>query len=200
MHKLTLPLEREWAKVKAKSKVRARADILFAHHICDQRTVVVVKRDIGQMIANVRMSSSSLSTHTYCPYGDATTSFHSSEPGRSVLRSQRIVTIPFQPHIWLVKNVPLPTEATEQLSSTPTASATIDIKNTAIFDDSATDDNDEPWATEADHRTGWNETFKSGTCRGMLCGIVLRDCPKQVVLLTKAKSVFPSMSEFLGKK
>ena len=155
------------------------------------------------MIANVRMSSSSLSTQkpdTYCPYGDTTTSFHSSEPGRSVLRSQRIVTIPFQPHIWLVKNVPLPTEATEQLSLIPTASATIDIKNTAIFDDSAMDDNDEPWATEADHRTGWNETFKNGTYRGILCGIVLRDYPKRVVLLTKAKSVSPSMREFLGKK
>ena len=30
------------------------------------------------------------------------------------------------------------------------------------------DDNDEPWATEVDHRTGWNKTFKSGTYRGML--------------------------------
>ena len=33
------------------------------------------------------------------------------------------------------------------------------------------DDNDEMWATGADHRTGWNKTFKSGTYRGMLCGL-----------------------------
>ena len=69
------------------------------------------------------------------------------------------------------------TEATEQIPLTPTASAAIDIKNTATFDDRAMDDNDEPWATEADNRTGWNKTFKIGTYRGMLYGIVLRDCP-----------------------
>ena len=41
------------------------------------------------------------------------------------------------------QNVPLPTETTEQIC-----------------------------ATEADHRTGWNKTFKSGTYRGMLYGVV----------------------------
>ena len=60
------------------------------------------------------------------------------------------------------------------------------------------DDNDEIWATEADHRTGWNKTFKSGTYRGMLYGVVLRDYPKQVVSLTKAKSVPTNMREFLS--
>ena len=59
------------------------------------------------------------------------------------------------------------------------------------------DDNDEPWMTEADHRTGWNKPFKSGTYRGMLYGIVLRDYPKQVVSLAKAKSVPTNMREFL---
>ena len=75
------------------------------------------------------------------------------------------------------QNVPVPTEATEQIPLTPTASATVDIKNTAAFKDRAMDDNDEIWATEADHRTGWNRTFKSGTYRGVLYGIVLRDYP-----------------------
>ena len=79
------------------------------------------------------------------------------------------------------QNVLLPTEATEQIPLTPTASAAVDIKNTATFDVRAMDDDDEPWASETDHRTGWNKTFMSGTYRGMLYGIVLRDYPKQVV-------------------
>ena len=32
--------------------------------------------------------------------------------------------------------------------------------------------NDEPWLSEADHRTGWNKEFKNGTHRGLLYGIV----------------------------
>ena len=51
------------------------------------------------------------------------------------------------------QNVLLPTEASEQRSLTPTASAAVDIKNTPNFNDRAMDDNDELWATEADHRT-----------------------------------------------
>ena len=39
------------------------------------------------------------------------------------------------------------------------------------------DDNDEPWLSETDHRTDWNNEFKSGTRREMLYGIVLRDNP-----------------------
>ena len=58
------------------------------------------------------------------------------------------------------QNVPQPKEATEQIPLTPTASAAVDIKNTATFNDRVMDDNDEPWATETDHRTGWNKTFK----------------------------------------
>ena len=93
------------------------------------------------------------------------------------------------------QNVPLPSEGTEQIPLTPTASAAVETKN----NDRAMDDIDEIWATEADHRTGWNKTFKSGTYRGMLCGIVLRDYPKQVVTLTKAKSVSTTnMREFLS--
>ena len=79
------------------------------------------------------------------------------------------------------QNVPLPTEGTEQIPLTSTASAVVDIKKAGTFDVHAMDDNDEPWASETDHRTGWNTSFRSGTYRGMLYGIVLRDQPKQLV-------------------
>ena len=97
------------------------------------------------------------------------------------------------------QNAPPPTEATEQIPLTPTASAAVDIKNTPTVNVRAMNDNNEPWATKVDHRTGWNKTFKSGTYRGMLCGIVLRDCPKQVVSLAKAKGVPANMREFLSR-
>ena len=96
------------------------------------------------------------------------------------------------------RNVLLPTELTEQTLLTATASAAVDIMKTGIFDVHAMDDNDEPWASETDHRTGWNQEFKSGTYRGILYGIVLRDYPKQVVSLAKAKSVLANMREFLS--
>ena len=86
------------------------------------------------------------------------------------------------------QNVPLPTEPTEQTPFTP-------IKKAGTFDVHAMDDNDEPWANETDHRTGW---IKSGTSHGMLYGIVLRDFSKQVVSLAKAKSVPANMREFLS--
>ena len=96
------------------------------------------------------------------------------------------------------QNVPPRTEATEQMPLTPTASAAVDIKNTATFHIRSMDDKHEPWATEADHWKGWNKTLKSGTCRGMLYGIVLCDYPKQVVSLARAKSVPSNMREFLS--
>ena len=92
--------------------------------------------------------------------------------------------------------VPLPKEPAKQTSLSPTASAAVDIKNTATFNDHAMDDNDEISATEADHKTGWNKTFKSGTYRGMLYGIVLRDYPKQVKPLAKSTSVPANMRDF----
>ena len=95
-------------------------------------------------------------------------------------------------------NIHLPTETTEQIPLTPTACAAVDTKDTATLNVRVMDDNDEMWATEADHRTGWNKTFKSGTYRGMLHGVVLSDYPKQVVSLTKAKSVPTNMREFLS--
>ena len=96
------------------------------------------------------------------------------------------------------QNVPLPTEATEQILLTSTPSAATDIKNTATFNDRVMDDNNEPWATEADHRTVWNNAFRSGTSRGMLYEIVSRDHPKQVASLAKAQSVPTNMREFLS--
>ena len=96
------------------------------------------------------------------------------------------------------QHVPLPGEATEQVPLTPTASATVDTKDTATFTARVMDDNDEIWTTEADHRTGWNKTLMSGTYRGMLYGILLHDHPKQVVSLTIAKSVTTNMREFLS--
>ena len=95
-------------------------------------------------------------------------------------------------------HVPQPTETTEQIPLTPTASAAVDMMSTANFNGRVTNDDDEPLASEADHRTGWNETFKSGTYRGMRYGIVLHDYPKQVVTLAKAKSVTTNMREFLS--
>ena len=92
------------------------------------------------------------------------------------------------------QNVHLPTRATEQIPLTPT----VDMKNTATFNVRTMDDNDEPWETEADHRTGWNKEFKSGTYRGMLYGIVLGNHPKQVVSLAKANSVSTNMRGFLS--
>ena len=96
------------------------------------------------------------------------------------------------------QHVFLPREANEQVSLTPTASAAMDTKDTAIFNARVMDDNDEMRAIEADHRTGRNNTFKSGTYRGMLYGVILRDYPKKVASLTKAKSVPTNMREFLS--
>ena len=98
------------------------------------------------------------------------------------------------------QNVPL-TESDRQTLLTPIASAApaaVDTRKGGIFDVHAMDDNDEPWLSETDHKTGWNKEFKSGTYCGMLYGIVLRDYPKPVVSLAKAKSVPANMREFLS--
>ena len=98
-------------------------------------------------------------------------------------------------HAYMVGlNIPLPKETTEQIPLTPTASAAVDAKDTATYNVRVMDDNDEIWSTEADHRTGWNKTFS----RGLMYGVVLRDYPKQVVSLTKAKSVPTNMREFFS--
>ena len=99
------------------------------------------------------------------------------------------------------QNVLLPSESVKQTPLTPTASAAVDVKKGGTFEDHAMDDNDEPWLSETDQRTGWNKEFKSGTYRGMLYGIVLRDYPKQVETLAKAKICWQTCVNFsLGHK
>ena len=66
------------------------------------------------------------------------------------------------------QHVRAPTEPTGRLPLTPTASAADDTKKAGTFDDHAIDDNDEPWVSETDHGTVWNQEFKSGMYRGML--------------------------------
>ena len=89
---------------------------------------------------------------TYNSYGDKTTSYQRIRP--------ECVHNEYSDDPDTSKNVPLPTEATEQIHLTPTASAAVDTKNEVNFNDHVMNDNDEPWATVAHHRTGWNKTFK----------------------------------------
>ena len=98
------------------------------------------------------------------------------------------------------QNVPLPTELARQTPLTPigsSASAVVDTQQGGIFDAHAMDDTDEPWLSVTEHQTGWNKDFKSGTYRGMLYGIVLRDYPQQVESLAKTTSVQANVREFL---
>ena len=200
-------MERKKGKVKVKAKARAREDILFDRHICHYRTSTTaerikkrkpsvefaVERDIEQTIAN------SSYTQNQTPTARMATRQHLTNRANQAAVCFVLYEYSEDPDIsaYMVgQNVPLPTEASEHVPLTPTASATVDMKNTANFNDLVMNDNDEPWATEADHRTGWNKTIKSGTYRGMMYGIVLRDYPKQVVSLAKAKSVATNMREF----
>ena len=59
------------------------------------------------------------------------------------------------------------------------------------------DDNDEACLSETDHKSGWN-TKRSRAERVAVCcmELFLRDYPKQVVSLVKAKSVPANMREF----
>ena len=80
----------------------------------------------------------------------------------------------------LGKKEPLPTEATEQVPSTPTASAAVGIKNTATFNDRAMDDSDETKPTTG--QAGTNRSRRNVSLYAVWnC---LRDYPKQVVSLT----------------
>ena len=99
------------------------------------------------------------------------------------------------------RNVPLARESAGQTLLTPmapAAPAAVDTKKGGIFDIHDMDDNDEPWLSETDQKSGWDKEFKSGTYHSMLYGIVLPDYPKQVVSLVKAKSVPANMLEFLS--
>ena len=132
---------------------------------------------------------------TYSSYDDTTTSFQPSEPRWNVfLFSTTTVAIPIHPHIWLAKTYLYTRNQPNRHLLTPTASA----KKASTFDIHAMDDNDETLVSETDHGTVCNKEFKSGTYRGMLCGIVLRDYPEQVLSLSKVKSVPANMREFLS--
>ena len=140
------------------------------------------------------MSPSSLSssqTHT----ARMTTQLHLSSQPKKVTRcfvlndcsddSETLANITGQ-------NVPLPTESTGQTFPTPipsAASTAVDTRTGSIFHVRAVDDDDEPWLSETDYKSGWNTRFTSGTYRGMLFGVALPDYPKQVVSLFKAESV-----------
>ena len=120
------------------------------------------------------MSSSRSSTQNQTPIARIATrqqlTNQANQIGVGFVRSRRIYSDDPDTSACMVgQNVLLPTETTEQIPLTPTASAAVDIKNTATFKDRAMDDNDEMWATEADHRTGWSKMFKSGTYRGVYC-------------------------------
>ena len=145
------------------------------------------------------MSPSSLSSTTQTRTVRMTAQLHPSsqaKEGHNVFPFSMISAMTLKhSRTWPVENEPLPTESTGQ---TPTASTTVDTGTGGIFHVRAMDDNDEPWLIETDNKSGWNTRFKSGTYRGMLYGVVLRDYPKQVVSLIEAESVPANMREFLS--
>ena len=118
------------------------------------------------------MSSSSSSTHNQARTARMATRQHVTDRANQAGACFVLIECSDDPDTsaFLVgQHVPLLGEATEQVPLTPTASATVDTKDTATFDACVMDNNDEMWTIEADHRTGWNKTFESGTYRGMLC-------------------------------
>ena len=156
------------------------------------------------MIANVQLSPSSSSSQTQTRTARMTTQQHLSNQAKQVGKCFVLNDYSDDPDTsaYMVgENVPLPTESARQTLLTPIASAApagADTKKGGIFDVHAMDDNEEPWLSQTDHKTGWNKEIKSGTYRGMLYGIVLRDYPKQVASLSKAKNVLPNMREILS--
>ena len=103
----------------------------------EAKTECVAERDIWEMIENVQCLL----------------------PVR--LRKTRQVQFPVatRQHLWPKRTF---THGTNRTLLTPKASVAVDTKKARTFDH-AMDDNDEPWAIETDRRTGWNQTFKSGT-------------------------------------
>ena len=169
----------------SKGKARVRADVLFDRHISRWR-IVDVDWENWERKLNVVVGD------------DSTVSFQSSESDRSVLCSRRLQRWSRYIRVYDWQNVPLSVEAVNKTSLTPTPSVAVDIKKVGIFDVHVMDDNDESWLSETDHRTDWNNEFKSGTHREMLYGIVLWDNQKQVVSLVKTKSVSANIREFFS--
>ena len=104
-------------------------------------------------------------SNTYSSYGHKTATYPTVRIKlERVLFLTNTATILIRPRIWL-DNTYLFRE------KRPTASAAVGTKDTATFNARVVDYNDEIWAMEADHRTGWNKTFNSGTYRDMLYGL-----------------------------
>ena len=82
------------------------------------------------------------------------------------------------------QNVLLPKESTGQTFLTPTASTastTVDTRRESVSDVCVVDNDDETSLIEPDYKSGWDTRFKSGACRGMLYGVVLRENPNKAV-------------------
>ena len=75
---------------------------------------------------------------------------------------------PENPQMLVGQNVPLPTEATEQIPLSPTAPPPSTSRKRPLSTIAPWDDNDEPW-TEADRRTGWNNVV---FCMELVCAII----------------------------
>ena len=131
-------------------------------------------------------------SNTYSSYGHTTATYRPSESIGACFVPDEYSDDPDTSACMVFQHALLPSETTEQVPLTPTASVVIDTKDTALFNARVMGDNDEIWATEANHRTRWNKTFKS-----RLYGVILRDYPKQVVSLTKARSVPTNIRESL---
>ena len=141
------------------------------------------------------MSPSSLSSETQAHAARMTTRLHLSSPSAKVTTclilndsSDDSGTLEDTAD----QNVLLPKESTGQTLLTPTASTAstaVDTRTHSVSEVCAVDYDNEPWIIEIDCKQGWDTRFKSGVCRGMPNGVVLRDYPKKVEQPIEAKSV-----------
>ena len=212
---------RRKGKEKVKAKAKARADICRWRTVDDGWKNLKAKAECGACgrkghWANDRecaMSPSSSSTQNQTRTARIATRQHLTNQANQAGACFVLIEYSDDPETsaYMVgQNVPLPKEATEQIPLTPTASAAVDIKNTATLNGRVVDDNDEPRATEADGRqrrtTGdrsrsqdrMEQNVQERSVSWYGYGVVLRDFPKQVVSLTKAKSVPTNMRDFLS--
>ena len=135
---------------------------------------------------------------SYSSYGDTTRSFQPSEPGRRVFRSQRIQwrSRYVRMYAWSKRTFTDRTNRTDTFDSDSFCRCR--HEGHSYFRRSC---HGWQWRSTGDRgrpQDRLGKTFQSGTYRGMLYGIVLRDYPKQVVSLAKAASVPTNMREFLS--
>ena len=96
------------------------------------------------------------------------------------------------------QNVPLPTKPTALTPLTPTASAAVAIKKTATFDVRAMDDNRRAMGDRGRSQDRLEQHVQERNVSRYAVWHFLRDYPKQVASLAKAKSVSTNMHEFLS--